>query len=112
MMDDFVVTDVRLTPANATDQARGLVGFLQFTLDDALGFDSVTLRRTLTGAWALGFPVRSDAHGRVLPIVRPLNDATRRSITRQVVTALGLPALAVTPARAQGNSPQEGGRDR
>lgn len=82
------VTDVTVTIAPASMQARGLLGWARFTIDGRLGLDGVGVRRTSAGRLALAFPERVGKHGRSYVIVRPLDAETRRAIEVQVFDAL------------------------
>jgi DNA-binding cell septation regulator SpoVG len=83
-----LVTDVRLTAHPACQ--GGLIGWVAFTLIGAVRVDGIALRRSLAGDLILSFPERTDGGGRRHPILRPIDDRTRREIERQVLTALRL----------------------
>jgi DNA-binding cell septation regulator SpoVG len=87
-----LVTDVRLVAASCG--RGGLVGWVGFVLGGIVQVDGVTLRETAAGALRLSFPERRDGRGRRHPIVRPLGDAARREIERQVFAALGITEVA------------------
>jgi DNA-binding cell septation regulator SpoVG len=97
----ITVTDVRFTSASQVDRAHGLLGFITFTLNDALIIDGVGLRRTLLGSLTLSFPTRKDANGKLHAIARPTDDAVRCEMTRQVLEALGVLATADVERRRQ-----------
>ena len=84
------LTDVRLIPASTDERQRGLLGFVAFNLNDRVRLDGATLRRTSSGRLRISFPMRRDRHGREHPLLRPLADAARRELERQVLAALGL----------------------
>ncbi len=88
----LTVTNVRLSNASAADRAAGIIGFLSFTIAGAVVIDDVTLRRTLSGDLALGFPRHKDRYGIEHPTVRPADDGSRRAITAAVLEALGMDA--------------------
>ena len=50
--------------------------------------DGITLRRTADGRFALSFPERTDRGGRRHAYIRPINDAARQQIERQVLKGL------------------------
>ena len=81
------VSDVRLTPASAVDVEAGLYGYVTLVYGD-LRLDGLTLRRTQRGNLTISFPARRDRRGRDHPLVRPIDDATRREIEAQVFDAL------------------------
>ena len=93
MREDLRVADVRLVPANAEDQRTGLVGFVSATLNGRLRLGGLALRRTAAGRCRLSFPVRDDGAGRRWALVRPIDDAARRDIEKQVFAAIGLEDL-------------------
>lgn len=84
------VSCVAFTSAAQEDVERGLLGFISLLINGVLAIDGVSLRRTREGRLALSFPSRKDARGKLHPIVRPLDDATRVAIEQQVFAALGL----------------------
>lgn len=86
-LDELVVTAA--TPA---DQVTGLLAWLRFRLDRALIVDGVALRRTRDGRLCLAWPERRDRAGRQHPILRPVDDAARVAIEREVFAQLGLGA--------------------
>ena len=72
------------------DRETGLLGWVALEVDGLLVVDAVAVRRTRDGRLVLSFPERTDSQGRRHPLVRPLDDAARRAIERQVLAALGL----------------------
>ena len=82
------VTDIAFTLAPRHAHARGFLGWARFTVDGRLGLDGIAVRKTTSGRLTLSFPERVDSHGHAHAIVRPLDDATRRSIEIQVFDAL------------------------
>ena len=86
MVSDPLLTDLRLTAANAADRERGLLYFAEVTYG-ALRI-TFTVRSTRDGRTVISFPTRRDRHGRQHAIVRPIDDAARRAIEAQVFAAL------------------------
>ena len=87
-MAEPVVHVVRFKPASRRLQKRGMMGWLRLRVDGLL-IDGVSLRESPGGALGLAFPERRDTARRRHPVVRPADDATRRSIEGQVLAALG-----------------------
>ena len=69
--------------------ATGLLGWASFVLDGRLRIE-VAVRRTRTGRHALSYPVRDDGCGRRWHLLRPVDDATRQELERQVLGAIDL----------------------
>lgn len=88
MNDPLVITEVEITRTPDAQQRAGLLGFLRLRIGDGLGIDGVTLRRTADGRMTLSWPARRDRQGRDHTIVRPLDEATRIHLERQVMDAL------------------------
>ena len=84
------ITDVRLVRASASDARSGLLGFVSATVNGILGLDGITLRRTREGRLALSFPARRDRHGSEHPFIRPLDDAARQVVEREIFAQLDL----------------------
>lgn len=95
-MSGLTLTSVGLTTASPTEIRTGLLGWLTVVVNDAILLDGVTLRRTRDGRLALSYPSRTDARGRRHHVVRPIDDAARREIERQVLERLRL-AQEATP---------------
>ena len=93
-MSDLRIDNVQFASAPRHEQSRGLIGWVSCTMNDTVKLAGLTLRRTLEGRLALSFPSKRDSQGREHFIVRPLDDATRRKIEREIFTALGLEKLA------------------
>jgi DNA-binding cell septation regulator SpoVG len=89
-MDPLCLSDVCFSAASPVERARGLVGYVSATVNGSLSLDGLTLRRTRAGRLALSFPARRDSKGDLHPVVRPLTDAVRREVERQIFEALGL----------------------
>lgn len=80
---------VRTWVRGSDDDVRGgLLGFLSLTYGSFV-FDSVCLRRSATGKLILSFPARSDRAGRKHAYVRPLDDAARQAVEREILRQLG-----------------------
>ena len=84
------ITDLVATAAGSRERDTGLLAWLRFRIDDLVVLDGVALRRTRDGRHVLSFPIRHDAQGRQHPVVRPVDDAARRSLEHAVLSALGL----------------------
>ncbi len=89
-MSDLRVSEIRFVPATAADHTAGLLGFASFLLNDAVRVDGVTLRRTLAGALTLAWPAREDRFGQRHALIKPITDAARRDVERQVFEQLGI----------------------
>ena len=74
--------------ASDEDQRSGLLGYLSVTYGD-LVLDSIVLRRTADGHYALSFPARTDRAGRRHAFIRPADDAVRQEIERELLWQLG-----------------------
>jgi len=71
------------------DEVRtGMLGYLSVSYG-ALLLDGIVLRRTADGRFALSFPARTDRAGRRHAYVRPIDDAARRAIEREILAQLG-----------------------
>jgi len=90
MSSDPLPTDLRFTAANAADRERGLLYFAEVTYG-ALRI-TFTVRSTRDGRTVISFPTRRDRHGRQHAIVRPIDDAARCALEREVLAALGIKA--------------------
>ena len=90
MPDPVTITEVRFVPAPAAEVRTGLLGYLGATLNGALRLEGLVVRRTLDGRFVISYPSRRDAAGRKHFLIRPLTDATRRHLERQVFRELGL----------------------
>lgn len=83
--DVRVLSYVRATDA---EERSGLIGYLRVA-SGSLVIDGVTLRRTAAGRFALSFPERTDRSGRRHAIVRPVDQAAREAIERELLGQLG-----------------------
>jgi len=86
------IDHVQLRAASKEDQSNGLTGWVSFTVSGALRVQGVALRRTRGGRRVLSFPARRDRNGHQHDFLRPLHDAARQAIERQVLAALGMDA--------------------
>jgi len=66
----------------------GCLGFLSVEYGD-LVLDSITLRRTESGRFALSFPAKAGKDGRKFSYVRPRDDEARRAIETEILRQLG-----------------------
>lgn len=73
--------------ASESDVRTGLLGYLTVAYHDLI-LDSVVLRRTADGRFALSFPARTDRGGRRHPFVRPADDEARKAIEREILSQL------------------------
>ena len=87
-MSDLRITSIAFTTASAAHVQTGLIGWINFVLNDTLLVDGVTLRRTVDGKLTLSFPERRDTRGRKHSILRPVDDDARRDIERQIFDQL------------------------
>lgn len=90
-MESLTVTRVEIlgfSSAPTRLARRGMLGWLTLRIDN-LVVDGVSLRESPSGELALSFPERRDTASRRHSVVRPADDATRRSIEAQVLAALG-----------------------
>ena len=74
--------------ASDEDQRSGLLGYLSVTYGE-LVLDSIVLRRTADGRYALSFPARTDRSGKRHSFIRPANDTVRQEIERELLWQLG-----------------------
>ena len=83
----MIAHDVRYVPAQPSDRASGLLGYVSFTVG-GLRIDGTTVRRTRDGRYALSFAERRDSAGKPHPIIRPLTPAAREEIEEAVLGVL------------------------
>ena len=88
MISDFRVTNVHFTAAGPHTSRSGLQGWVSCLLNGRVLLDGITLRRTRGGRLTLSFPHRQDRFGNQHFYYRPLDDAARQMIERQVLQAL------------------------
>lgn len=81
------------------DLRGGLVGYLSLFVGD-LVIDGVTLRITRDRRFALSWPARTDRSGRRHPTVRPVDDAVRQRIEREILAQLGQHVASATAQEA------------
>jgi DNA-binding cell septation regulator SpoVG len=86
------VSAVRVKWAPENVRRSGLLAWLEVVLDDVLELDGLALRRTTSGDLSVTYPTRRDGAGREHTLVRPLGEAMRRAIERQVVEMIDLEA--------------------
>lgn len=89
-MTSSPIAAANFTPANHTDAARGLLGYLTITLDAGVVIDGVALRRTLDDRVVLSWPAHRA--GRRRACVRPVDDDARRRLEAEVLALLGTEA--------------------
>lgn len=70
------------------DRRAGLLGYLSVFYGQVI-LDGIVLRRTAEGRYALSFPARTDRHNRRHPYIRPVDDAAREEIERELLWQLG-----------------------
>lgn len=75
------------TPASVDDTRTGLLGFVAARYGDLI-LDGIVVRRTTDGRFELSYPVRTDRRGLRHAVVRPLDDAAREEIERDVLRQL------------------------
>src|SRR5262245_47057378 len=80
------------TRARADERRSGLIAYLALQYGD-LALDSVVLRRTQDARYVLSFPQRRDREGRAHAYVKPVSDAARREVERQVLAQLNIQQL-------------------
>ena len=90
MSEPVTISDIRFVPAPAAEVRTGLLGYLGATLNGTLRLEGLVVRRTLDGRFVISYPSRRDAAGRKHFLIRPLTDAARRDLERQVFHELGL----------------------
>jgi hypothetical protein len=82
--DPLRVADVRFTASPANQRVHGVLGYVAFVLNDAFVVDAVQVRRTALGRTTLSFAHRLDRGGTRRFWIRPLTDAVRLEVERQV----------------------------
>jgi len=73
--------------ASDQDVRDGLLGYLS-VFYGALVLDGITLRQTADRRFALSFPAKTDRGGRKHPYFRPIDDAARVAIEREILWQL------------------------
>ena len=99
---------VRFTAASPADRAHGLLGFVAFD-HGGLRIDGVAVRQSRSGRIVLSYPERPSRGGGRYPIVRPLDDATRRALEGRILDALA-PELAALEREERDARRTEGSR--
>lgn len=84
MRDPITVTKTKFKPASALERETGLLGFVALVINDSVGIDGVTVRRSADGDLLLSWPEKRDRHGIVHRFVRPMDAATKTELERQV----------------------------
>jgi DNA-binding cell septation regulator SpoVG len=90
MRSPLIVTKAKLTPASTADREIGLLAYVQVVLNDSIGVDGITLRRTLEGETILSWPEKRDRSGAVHRLVRPMDSRARAELEAQIFAKLGL----------------------
>jgi|GEM_PF-1169330 len=88
--DNIKLGSIRYTAAGLHESKSGLLGWVSCLLNGSIILDGLCIRRAQSGHLYLNFPARTDAKGDRHFYLKPLDDATRRSIEDQVFQALGL----------------------
>ena len=88
MSEPIRIRVMNFTAAGVKEQRTGLLGWVSFSINEALTLEGVGLRRTCEGRFALSFPLRSDSAGNKHDLIRPSNSDARREIETQVFDAL------------------------
>lgn len=70
---------VRFVPANPTQIADGLLGFVQFEIG-LFRVDGTQLRRSRESRLHLSFPTRVSANGTEYPLIRPTSQSARNEV--------------------------------
>lgn len=86
--DPLHVADVRFTAAPVNQRAQGVLGYVEFVLNGAFVVDAVQVRRTALGRTTLSYAHRLDRRGVQRFWLRPLSDAVRLEVERQVLAAI------------------------
>ncbi|HEX5050418.1 MAG TPA: hypothetical protein VFZ65_01470 [Planctomycetota bacterium] len=87
-MSDICIRVRTWIRASDPEVKTGMLGFLSVEYG-ALVLDSIVLRRTADGRFALSFPARTDRAGRRHSYVRPVDDAARKAIETELLWQLG-----------------------
>lgn len=87
-MENIRLTEIRFAASSDAERRTGLLGWVSATLNGALRLDGLALRRTADGRLTVSFPAKRDGSGRQHHYVRPIDDASRREIERQLVEAV------------------------
>lgn len=92
-ISSITISNVRFTAAGPEEITSGLIGYVSVTLNGSLRLDGLALRRTADGRMTISYPSRKDGSGRKHPLIRPLDDASRKELETQILGALGLEEL-------------------
>ena len=74
--------------ANETEIRSGLLGYVSVRYGDLI-LDGLVLRKTADGRYAISFPARTDRAGRKHSYIRPVDNAAREVIERELLWQLG-----------------------
>jgi hypothetical protein len=74
--------------ASNADIRSGLLGFISIEFG-LLVLDGICLRRTSDNRFALSYPARTDRAGRRHAYIKPVDNAARIEIERQILSQLG-----------------------
>lgn len=85
--------------ASDAEVRSGLLGWISVELRNVV-LDGITLRRTADGRFALSFPARTDRGGRRHSYIRPVDDAARKAIEREILGQLGQGESVAAPVEA------------
>jgi hypothetical protein len=75
MADAVRVSDVRFSPATATQRETGLRGWARCRLDGKWELDGLGVRRTAQGRYTVTWPTKRDGHGAEHAFFRPITPA-------------------------------------
>jgi hypothetical protein len=87
-MADFEVRLRTWVAANEAEVRTGLLGYLSVQYGD-LVLDGLVLRRTADNRYAISFPARTDRAGKRHSYIRPIDNAAREAIERELLWQLG-----------------------
>jgi hypothetical protein len=71
-----------------SDIESGLLGYISIEFGPLI-LDGICLRRTADGRFTLSFPARTDRAGKRHSYIRPVDDAARKAIEREILGQLG-----------------------
>jgi len=87
--DNIKLESIRFTAAGLHESKSGLLGWVSCLLNGSIILDGLCIRRAINGHLYLNFPARIDAKGSRHFYVKPIDQAARNAIERQVFDALG-----------------------
>ena len=88
MPEPLRITRASLVPASPRQQQDGLMGWVMVEIGGVLLADGLALRRTPDGRQTLSYPRRRDREGNIHAVLKPVDEAARRSIEEQVFALL------------------------